>query len=47
MDATKKLKQCEVPDQVVHWRWISSTKLAAVGKVGVFHIDISNESSPA
>jgi len=46
MEQSKKLKQGQVPDTVVFWRWISTTKLALIGKQAVYHLDISDESAP-
>lgn len=42
MDATQKLKNVTVPDVVVFWRWITADKLALVGKVAVYHMEITN-----
>ena len=44
IDGSKKLKQAQVPDVAVYWRWISVNKLAVVGKVGVWHIDITDQN---
>ena len=41
------LKQCEVPDEIVYWRWISLEKLGVVGKKSVFHVDITKPDEPA
>jgi len=43
LEAKSKLKQCEVPEQVVYWKWLSTTKLGIVGKSAVYHVDISNQ----
>jgi len=46
LDGPKKLKQTEVKDTAVYWRWINLTTLAVIGKSAVFHIDISNNDAP-
>ena len=46
MDATQKLKNVTVPDVVVYWRWITANKLALVGKVAVYHMEITNTDQP-
>ena len=47
LTAKKKLKQCEINEDVEHWSWISSTVLGVVGKTSVYHVDISNSSATA
>jgi len=42
MEAGKKLKQVEIKEVVTYWRWINSDTLAAIGKVGVYHINVNN-----
>lgn len=44
MEAGKKLKQAEIREPVTYWRWISNEVLAAVGKVGVYHINMNDQS---
>ena len=41
------LKQCEIADEVVFWRWISVDKIGVVGKRSVYHVDITKPSEPA
>ena len=41
IEASKKLKQAQVPDIAVYWRWIGLSKLAVVGKNAVWHIEIN------
>jgi clathrin heavy chain len=41
------LKQCEIADEVVFWRWISNEKLGVVGKRSVYHVDITKPEEPA
>lgn len=43
MDVGKKLKQVEIKEAVTYWKWINNDTLAAIGKVGVYHIDINNQ----
>lgn len=46
LDTRQKLKQSEVPEPVTFWRYISQTKIALVGKVAVYHVDITNQEGP-
>jgi len=46
MGAQKKLKEAQVPDSVVFWRWISEDVLALVGKSAVYHINITDSNAP-
>lgn len=46
LDTRQKLKQAEVPEPVTYWRYISQTKIALVGKVAVYHIDITDQEGP-
>jgi clathrin heavy chain len=41
LDSKKKLKQCEIKEAIVFWRWLSATKIAVVGAVSVYHIDVT------
>jgi hypothetical protein len=41
LDSKQKLKQAEIPEAVVFWRYITLTKIVCVGKVGVYHLDIT------
>lgn len=47
LDSRQKLKQFEVPEPVSYWKYISQTKIALVGKVAVYHADITNQDAPA
>ena len=37
----KKLKQIEVPERVVYWRWIDFKQLGIICKQGVYHFDFT------
>jgi clathrin heavy chain len=39
MDATKKITQVQINDSAQFWRWISTDKLAVVGKNSIWHIE--------
>ena len=47
LDTKQKLKQAEVPEAVVFWKYITLTKIACVAKNAVYHIDITNQEAPA
>jgi len=40
------LKQAEIPEPVTFWKYVTLTKIACIGKAGVFHIDITNTEAP-
>ena len=46
LDSKQKLKQAEIPEPVVYWKYITLTKIVCVGKVAVYHIDITNQEAP-
>lgn len=46
MDSKQKLKQAEIPEAVVFWKYITLTKIACVGKTSVYHVDITNQEAP-
>lgn len=46
LDSKQKLKQADIPEPVVYWKYITLTKIACVGKTGLFHIDITNQDAP-
>lgn len=41
------LKQCEITDEIVFWRWVSTDKIGVVGKRSVYHVDITKPDEPA
>lgn len=41
LEAKQKLKSVLIPEQVVFWKWISSTKLGIVTGTAVFHWDMN------
>jgi clathrin heavy chain len=43
--ASKKIKNVEIKEKCVFWRWISTSKIAVVGTTSVYHIDTTNEAS--
>lgn len=46
LDSKAKLKQAEIPEPVVFWKYITLTKIACVGKTAVYHVDITNQEAP-
>jgi clathrin heavy chain len=46
LEAKQKLKSVLIPEQVVFWKWISSTKLGLVTGSAVFHWDMNGTSDP-
>mmetsp|Transcript_17485 Transcript_17485/g.52457 ORF Transcript_17485/g.52457 Transcript_17485/m.52457 type:complete len:1706 (-) Transcript_17485:516-5633(-) len=46
LEAKQKLKSVLIPEQVVFWKWISSTKLGIVTGTAVFHWDMNGTSDP-
>jgi len=42
LDTKSKLKQAEIPEAVVFWKYITLTKIACIGKTAVYHLDITN-----
>lgn len=45
MDQKKKLKHIELSENIVYWRWVSTSKLAIVTGSSVYHINIDDEAS--
>jgi clathrin heavy chain len=45
MDQKKKLKHIELSENIVYWRWVSTSKLAIVTGTSVYHINIDDEAS--
>lgn len=43
LEGKQKIKQAEIQDSIVYWKWINNNKIAAVTKAAVFHIDITNQ----
>lgn len=46
LDTKSKLKQAEIPEAVVFWKYITLTKIACIGKTAVYHLDITNQDAP-
>jgi clathrin heavy chain len=44
LDQKKKLKTIELTENIVFWKWVSTTKLAIVTNSSVYHINIANEN---
>ena len=44
MGAGKKLKQADIREPVTYWRWVNNDILAAIGKVGVYHINVNDQN---
>jgi len=41
LDSKAKLKQCDIPEQIVFWKWITVNKLGIVCKSAIYHVDIT------
>ncbi len=42
----KKLKDTEITEPILFWRWINDTKLGLVTQTAVYHVDLQSESTP-
>lgn len=47
LDTRAKVKQAEIKEPVVFWRWIDEDTLGIVGKSGVYHTNITDQAAPA
>jgi clathrin heavy chain len=43
LDTKAKVKQADIPEAIVYWRWISLNKIGIVGKTAIYHLDITNQ----
>ena len=46
LDTKARIKQCEVPETIRFWRWISEDELGIVGKTNVYHTSIKDDKPP-
>ena len=46
LTSKKKLKDTEITEPIVFWRWINDTKIGLVTQTAVYHVDLQNEHSP-
>lgn len=46
LDAKQKLKVHDFPEQIVYWRWLTSTKLAIVTTRTIYHWSMDGSDTP-
>ena len=46
LEKKERVKQIEIKEVVVYWRWIDNNTLSIVGKSAVFHVSIVNQAAP-
>lgn len=46
LDTKAKMKQAEIKEPVVFWRWIDEDTLGIIGKTGVYHTNINDSAAP-
>lgn len=46
MDTKNKVRQADIPEPIVFWKWISVNKIGIVGKTAIYHVDITNQDPP-
>jgi len=47
LNAKKKLKQCDIAENIDFWTWINATKLALVTPTSIWHVDITTPGTNA